>query len=121
MRKELILGIALALGSTGALASFESQDADGNGKLSKDEFYSSVSDVGTYADWDLNDDGLIGEDEFGELNTEWDYDNLDANDDTYVDSGEFYDGVFSRFDANEDGHWDDGEWDDAGDLGLFDI
>ncbi|MDW5377686.1 hypothetical protein R6258_12210 [Halomonas sp. HP20-15] len=122
MRKELIFGIALALGSTGAFAaSFESQDANGDGKLSKDEFYSSVSDIGTYSDWDLNDDGLIDDNEFGKLNNDWTYGEWDANGDNYVDSGEFYDGIFTNFDADENGNWDDGEWDDAGNAGLFDI
>ncbi|MDV6317488.1 hypothetical protein [Chromohalobacter sp. HP20-39] len=121
MRKEMIFGIALALASTGAFASFSSQDADGNGKVSKDEFYGAVSDQGKFSDWDLNGDGLIDEDEFNELGYDWDYDTWDANSDGYLDSGEFYDGIYTTYDANEDGHWDDGEWDDAGDDGWLDV
>ncbi len=71
MRKEIILGLALALSATTASASFSSQDANDDGKVSKDEFYGSAADYGTYSDWDLNDDGLIGDDEFAELGYDW--------------------------------------------------
>ncbi|MBZ9567593.1 hypothetical protein [Modicisalibacter tunisiensis] len=121
MRKELITGILIALTSTGAFASFTSQDSDGNGKISRDEFYGSAADVGTYSDWDLNDDGLLDENEFGELDVDWDYDTWDANDDDYVDSGEFYDGIYDTYDVNDDGEWDDSEWDDADEDGVFDM
>lgn len=121
MRKEVILGLALALGSTGAFASFSSQDANSNGQISKDEFYGVVSDNGKFADWDLDNDGLIENGEFSKLDYDWDFDTWDANADGFLDSGEFYDGYYGTYDANEDGHWDEGEWDDAGENGLFDL
>lgn len=121
MRKEMIFGIALAFASTSAFAAFSDQDANGNGQLSKDEFYGTMADQGKYSDWDLNGDGLIDEDEFNELGYDWDYDTWDANDDGYLDSGEFYDGLYTTYDEDENGHWDDGEWDDAGDAGILDV
>jgi hypothetical protein len=122
MHKNLFaLGLAVALFSTPAVAqSFAEYDSNGDGQITRDEFYGSVSDAGIYSDVDTNSDGLIGEDEFGELGQDWDYDTWDANSDGYVDSGEFYDGYYADYDSNEDGHWDDGEWDDAGEAGLFD-
>ncbi|WP_157928783.1 hypothetical protein [Pararhizobium haloflavum] len=123
MHKTLIAaGMALAMVSGPALAkSFSDYDENGNSEISKDEFYGSISDAGTFADWDTSGDGLIDENELGEIGAEWDYDAWDANTDGYVDSGEFYDGYYTSYDSNEDGHWDDGEWDDAGEAGLFDM
>lgn len=121
MRKEVMLGFVLALSSTAAFASFSGQDVNGDGQLSKDEFYGTVADAGTYSDWDLNDDGLLDEDEIAELDVDWDYDTWDANADGFLDSGEVYDGIYTTYDANEDGHWDQGEWDDAGEDGFFDL
>lgn len=128
MRKHIVLGIALALSSTAALAAsptFNTLDSDGNGDISKDEFYGSVGDWGTYSDWDTTGDGLIDADEFGVLTSswdvDWDYDPWDADGDGYLDSGEFYDGIYTTYDLNEDGHWQNGEWDDAGEAGLWDI
>ncbi|MFC0267244.1 hypothetical protein [Kushneria aurantia] len=127
MRKEIILGLALALGSTAAVASsFDTLDSNGDGSVSKDEFYGSIGDWGTYSDWDTTGDGLIDEDEFDTAVADWDsdwtydYDTWDVNGDGYLDSGEFYDGIYTTWDANEDGHWQNGEWDDAGEAGVWD-
>lgn len=120
MRKQLILATALLMSVSPAMASFATMDDNGDDKISKDEYYGSITDAGTYSDWDLNSDGLIDEDEFGELGYDWDYDTWDADTNGYVDSGEFYDGYYATYDANEDGHWQNGEWDDAGEAGLFD-
>ena len=70
----------------------------------------------------LDDDGLIEITEFGQtdFDSTW-YGDWDLNDDDFVDSGEFYDGFFGAYDADEDGHWDNAEWDDAGEVGLFDV
>ena len=113
---------------TGAIASadetfesFETADTDDNGSISKDEFYGLVSDAGIYSDWDYDADGFIEEDEYNEIGLDEDFGAWDVNDDTYLDTDEFYDGYFTTFDEDEDGHWDDLEWDDAGDAGLFDI
>ncbi|TPW29322.1 penta-EF hand family protein [Pararhizobium mangrovi] len=124
MKKALIIAVAttLALGATPSLAkSFSAQDADGNGQISRDEFYSSAADNGTFSDWDTTNDGLIDENEFGALDRDWSFADWDTDGNDYLDSGEFYDGYYASYDANEDGHWDNGEWDDAGENGLFDF
>ena len=122
MYKELLLGITLALSSTVAFAaSFNDYDSSGDGKITKDEFYGSVNDMGTYSDWDTSGDGLIDENEWTTLGWGYDYNTWDANYDGWLNSGEFYDGTYRTYDANEDGHWDNGEWDDAGEAGLFDV
>lgn len=113
----LLLTGSLAIGQT----TFQAQDENGDGKISKDEYYGLASDMGIYADHDANDDGLIETNEFDEIGWDYDYDAWDLNEDSYLDSGEFYDGYFGEFDEDENGHWDNGEWDDAGDGGLFDI
>lgn len=101
--------------------SFDTADTDNSGEISKDEFYGLVSDAGIYSDWDADSDGFIDENEYNDMDLAADFDELDINDDSWVDSDEFYDGYFTAFDENEDGHWNDLEWDDAGDAGLFDV
>ncbi|WP_456268830.1 EF-hand domain-containing protein [Kushneria sp. AK178] len=128
MRKDIVLGIALALSSTAALAAgstFSALDSDGDNSISKDEFYGSVSDWGTYSDWDTSGDGLIDDDEFNTLvadrDVDWDYATWDLDGDGYLDSGEFYDGIYTVYDYDEDGYWQNGEWHDAGEAGLWDV
>lgn len=124
MQRFKLLTAALALSAlTGpALAqTFATYDENSDGNITKDEFYGTVADTGTYADWDANDDGLLDEEEFGALEADWDYDTWDADADGYVDADELYDGYYTSYDVDENGHWDNGEWDDAGEEGLFDL
>jgi len=123
MKLRITSFIALSLASTMAFAAsnFEAQDANGDGNISKDEFFGSVSDVGTYSDWDSDSDGLLTEDEFNEVGWDYDFVTWDVDGNSYLDGGEVYDGYFNTYDEDENGHWDDGEWDDAGDGGLFDV
>lgn len=121
--KMIALAAAIAFSGSAMAATtldFDTVDANGDGNLTLDEFYGSASDAGLYSDWDLDNDGLIEENEFDEFGADWDYDTWDASGDGYLDSGEFYDGYYATFDANEDGHWDGLEWDDAGESGIFD-
>lgn len=118
--KTLSLTTALVFSATAAMASFASQDVNGDGQLSKDEYYGSVADAGVYADWDKNSDGLLDENEFKGVNADWNFTTCDVSADGYVDAGELYDGYYTTYDSTEDGHWDNGEWDDAGEAGLFD-
>lgn len=123
MFKKTIISLASAvvLASTPVLGeTFGNYDSNSDGKISKDEFYGSVADTGTYSDWDTDGDGLINGTEFAALGYDWDYDVWDVDNNNYVDAGEFYDGYYTAYDADEDGHWQDGEWDDAGEAGLFD-
>lgn len=121
MKRALILGLALAFGTTSAFAaSFDTLDSDSNGELSRDEFYGGVADLGVYSDWDTSGDGLLDESEFDAIGQDWDYDTWDVDDNSYIDASEFYDGYYVTYDTTEDGHWDGVEWDDAGEDGLFD-
>lgn len=126
MRKWVIFATSILFAGGIASAdqtfeSFDTADTNNDGSVSKDEFYGLVSDAGIYSDWDYDSDGFIDENEYSDLGLNEDFDVLDADDNSYVDSDEFYDGYFSLFDENEDGHWNDLEWDDAGDAGLFDV
>lgn len=122
MRGVLVMGVALTCASlAGCATSFTSLDANDNGKISKDEFYGLVSDAGIYSELDYDDDGLLDEEEFDEIGFDSDFDYWDENDDGYLDSGEFYDGVYEYYDYNEDGYWDMNEYDDFGEAGLFDV
>jgi hypothetical protein len=123
MKAQLTSLIALSLASSMSLAAanFTFQDANDDGKISKDEFYSTMSDSGIYADWDLNDDGLLDAGEFEEVGFDYDFDTWDVDGNNYLDAGELYDSYYDSYDDNENGHWDAGEWDDAGDEGFFDV
>ena len=126
MRKWVIFATSILFAGGIASAdqtfeSFDTADTNNDGSVSKDEFYGLVSDAGIYSDWDYDSDGFIDENEYGDIGLDEDFDALDADDNAYVDSGELYDGYFSLYDEDEDGHWNDLEWDDAGDAGLFDL
>lgn len=112
----------LAFGSGSVLAaSFSTADTNGNGKISKDEYYGYVGDLGVYGTWDLNDDDLLDENEWSEPGYDYDYTSWDLNADGYLDDNELYDGTYSYFDMNDDNLLDTNEWDDAGDDGWLDI
>ena len=123
MKAQLTTLLALSMASSMSLAaaSFNFQDANDDGKISKDEYYSTLSDSGIYADWDLNGDGFINEGEFEEVGFDYDFTTWDVDNNDYLDADELYDGYYSAYDDNESGHWDAGEWDDAGDEGFFDV
>ena len=123
MNTNWIFGAALALtlaGSPALAVEFSALDTDANGKISKDEFYASAADLGIYSNIDKDNDGLLNEQEFAGLGNDWDYGEWDADQNGFLDSGEFYDGYHASYDADEDSHWNDGEWDDAGESGIFD-
>ena len=126
MRKWVIFATSILFAGGIASAdqtfeSFDTADTDDNGSISKDEFYGLVSDAGIYSDWDYDADGFIEEDEYNEIGLDENFGAWDVNDDSYLDTDEFYDGYFTAFDEDENGHWDSLEWDDAGDAGLFDV
>ena len=126
MRKWAVLTTSVMFAAGAALAdqtfeSFDTADTNGDGEISKDEFYGLVSDAGIYADWDADSDGFIEEEEFNEIGLDDDFDTWDADENSYLDTNEFYEGYFTAFDEDENGHWNNYEWDDAGDGGLFDV
>ena len=117
----ILLTGGLALAGGGNKPTFESMDTNDDRSISKDEYYGSIADMGTYSDFDHDSDGLVDEDEFNEAGFTGDFGRWDANNDSYLDSDELYEGVFDNYDANNDDLWDQDEWDDAGDSGLFDV
>ena len=122
-RGSLVTAFAISamLASGSAAAAFSDWDANNDGQLSKDEYYSGVNDAGIYADIDTDNDGFVDKGEVDAAGIDGDWDAWDADNDGYVDSDEFYEGVWTSYDVNEKGHWDGGEWDDAGDEGWFDV
>lgn len=104
--------------------SFESVDQDGNGQISKDEFYGTVRDLGIYPNYDRNQDKRLDEAELAVITFDDDFHDgfeWDADGDGFVNEDEFYEGAFTGFDEDESGHWDGDEWDDAGEAGLWDF
>lgn len=121
-KTTMTLGIILALGSgTACATSFSSLDTDANGKISKDEYYGYAGDLGVYGDWDLNDDNLLDEDEWAEIDYDYNFVAWDTDDDGYLDDDELYEGTYDYYDLNDDYFWDEDEWDDAGDAGWLDV
>lgn len=123
MKAQITTLLALSLASSVSLAAanFEFQDQNDDGSISKDEYYSTLSDEGVYADWDLNDDGLIEVGEFEDVGFDYEFSTADVDNNNYLDATELYDSYYDTYDDNENGHWDAGEWDDAGDEGFFDV
>lgn len=105
--------------------SFDQLDANGNGKISRDEFHGTMSDMGVFANFDANNDGRLSENEWNDIGWEYDYEAWDVNHDGYVGADEFYDGWYAAYDENGDGVWDESEYgvfyDDADEWGIFDI
>ena len=66
LMRNMILGAGIFLGASFALAQtgFEGMDEDGDGSISKDEYYGYIGDAGLYADWDQDSDGFIDESEY---------------------------------------------------------
>ncbi len=120
-KHPLLLGSLLILGSGVAMADGLDFDADANGTVDRGEYYIGAGATGQYNTWDMNDDGLLDENEYGRIDADWRFDDLDADDNDFLDAGEWYDATFDAFDDNEDGHWDGDEWDDAGDAGFWDV
>ncbi len=120
-RFTTLLALSLASSMTFAAGSLSFEDANSDGKVSKDEYQNSLSDAGVYSDWDADNDGLLTDEEFDEAGFDNDFTAWDADNSDYLDAGEVYDGYFDSFDENENGHWNAGEWDDAGDEGFFDV
>ncbi len=71
-------------------------------------------------DHDLNQDGLLDNDEFGGLFADRsDYRTLDANQDGTIDEDEYNRGVFSRYDADRDGMLNEEEYGAFDNDGIF--
>lgn len=117
MKRQLLIALAAtlpALASSAALANdnadqnsganndvYNSMDANGDNKVSEDEFHDYYVDSGIYDTWDADDDGWIDDDEFGDGL----YDYYDDDDDGYIDDAEWENGVMVD-DYGEYGFWD---------------
>ncbi len=121
-KTALALGMLFATFGAGVATAdtFENTDANSDDMITSDEYHRSADEMGVFSDWDMNDDGLLGENEWND-DFDYDYDNWDEDNDGYLDSNEFYTGTYEYYDEDEDGHWDGDDWDDAGDDGLFDV
>jgi hypothetical protein len=103
---------------TGALGLW---DADRNRSLSEGEWNEGVGswfgdgeESGTFADWDLNDDNLLDDNELGEgFNRTGMYGRWDANRDSLIDENEYNEGLFGLFDSNRDTFLDENEWNEG--------
>src|SRR5690554_111469 len=103
MSRKIIFGLCISLAGGAVLAqsSFSEMDENGDGNISKDEYFGSLSDAGIYSDWDVNSNGFVDESEFdaiGEIGIDEDFADWDADRNDYLDAGEFYDGVYNYYD-----------------------
>lgn len=123
MKLHIATLLALSFTSSIALAAgdFEFKDANKDGNLDRNEYYGSMADAGIFYEWDTDDDGLLSEDEFAEIDNDYDFATWDLDDNNYLDAAEVYDGYYTAYDLDEDGHWDGDEWDDAGEDGFWDF
>jgi Ca2+-binding EF-hand superfamily protein len=99
-------------------------DADGDGRVTQQEFQTYARQQAVFDRWDEDRDGSLGRGEFDAIGFDretGDFAAWDEDGDGSLDADEFFRSFFRSFDDNEDGHWDDGDWDDAGDSGLFDV
>ena len=76
-------------------------DSNSDNRVSEDEFRAYYDESGIYDNWDVNDDGVIDDDEFVEVL----YLYYDDNDDGFIDDAEWQDGVMVD-DYGENGFWD---------------
>jgi hypothetical protein len=112
MRYLPLLAAASVVAGMQALAepTFDRDDTDGDGRVSKDEYYGLVDDLGIYSDWDTSSDGAIDRHEYDALGIKDRFDAWDTNDNLRLEQDEFIGGVFANYDLDADGNWDAGEW-----------
>jgi len=97
-------------------------DDDMDELLTAEEFEAAYTDIGYYNTWDLNDDGILDENEWatGISNYYGDYDgddygvydDWDLDNDGYINDDEFVDNNFAFWDTDDDGFVDEVEYDE---------
>lgn len=97
----------------------------------EDEVFDDEVVMTGFGDYDLDDDGLLDANEFGDAYEE-DWATWDVDDDDYLDDTEFYSTTYGWVDADDDGLIDETEWDegytnlygdygDTEDFALYDV
>lgn len=121
LRITTLLALSLSSSMVFAAGDFEFNDANQDGILDRNEYYDSMADSGVFSEWDTDNDSLLSEDEFNEIGNDYGFDTWDTDDNYYLDAAEVYDGYYTVYDKDEDGHWNATEWDDAGEDGFWDF
>ena len=124
MKRTLIAllgGVAMAgmVSIAHAEIEFSLFDADEDGFVTQEEFGTGLDnaenfegDEGFFGMFDADDDGFLGLDEVEDQDEAY-FDTYDVNDDQRLDRDEYYGGVFTRYDADNDTILNDKE------FGLF--
>lgn len=120
MRKFSVVVVGMIVWSAVSAASFEEIDSDASGAISKPEYIEAVRESHTYRFWDRDDNSFIDAREFEETGITGDFAARDSDGDQFLEATEFYDAVFTAYDADEDGYWSDDEWARANADGFFD-
>jgi hypothetical protein len=91
MRNKLYLAIAATLISTSLFAmDFTTAGENGDGKISKDEFYGTLSDAGSYSNFDLDSNYYLMKSEFRVPDHDYGlFNGWDFNKDDRLDEGEY--------------------------------
>lgn len=101
--------------------------ADADAIVATEEAAVDPADDGVVLEaWDIDGDGIVLRNEFTDGFTEWGtFGEFDADDDDFISTAEFADGVFARYDDDLDGIIEEPELtdigDDMGDGGLWDV
>lgn len=124
MKKQLILGLGLALASSGALAQeelgFDDWDTDASGAIEEQEWNAGLEENGVFGGWDANDDDILDENEWNETGLGVGFGDWETDGEAGLTEDEFGTGLYQEYDADGDGAWSEEEWGEAEELGWFD-